>query len=132
MALTSAKFVFIRKEAKKPLEPPYTGPYEVLERSDKYFKLQIGSRQDKVSIDRLKVALVDQDNPVQVAQPPKRGRPSTKNNSTNLDVQNHSSSKQTLEHGNQMVQNPQPSRPTYAEITTRSGRATKAPDKYTC
>ena len=133
VALTSAKFVFIRKEAKKPLEPPYTGPYEVLERSEKYFKLQIGSRQDKVSIDRLKVALVDQNNPVQVAQPPKRGRPPTKNNSSNQKgVQSHSSSKQTLDHADQMVQNPQPDRPTYAEITTRSGRATKAPDKYTC
>ena len=136
-ALISAKFVFVRKETKKPLEPPYMGPYEVLERSDKYFTLQVGSRQDRVSIDRLKVALVDKDQPVQVAQPPKRGRPPTKNLSHS--AQGFSESKdskrlktqQQSSDGPQIVQSPFSTRPTYAEITTRSGRATKAPDKYT-
>ena len=113
------------------------GPYEVLERSDKYFTLQVGSRQDRVSIDRLKVALVDKDQPVQVAQPPKRGRPPTKNLSHS--AQGFSESKdskrlktqQQSSDGPQIVQSPFSARPTYAEITTRSGRATKAPDKYT-
>ena len=110
------------------------GPYEVLKRSDKYFTLQVGSRQDRVSIDRLKVALVDKGHPVQVAQPPKRGRPPTKNDSTSLSVQgssgpqeNHGMQQKTLRPS---VQNFPTAKPTYAEITTRSGRATKAPYKY--
>ena len=102
------------------------GPYEVLKKSDKYFTLQIGSRQERVSIDRLKVALLDKDQPVQVAQPPKRGRPLTKNDSASIDIQSSSGPQD-----NQSNDNQPPTRPTYAEITTRSGRATKAPYKYT-
>ena len=77
-ALRSAKFVFLKREAKKPLETPYVGPYEVLAKHEKYYTLQMGNRQEKVSIDRLKAAIVDQKLPVQVAQPPKRGRPPVK------------------------------------------------------
>ena len=43
-SLALAKFVFIRKEAKRPLEPPYEGPYEVVNKEDKYYTLQVGSR----------------------------------------------------------------------------------------
>ena len=111
------------------------GPYEVLERSDKYFTLQVGSRQDRVSIDRLKVAIVDSDGPVQVAQPPKRGRPPTKNNNSSSGVPSSSGPQDAQQpspsHQCQMVPKSPAIRPTYAEITTRSGRATKAPYKYT-
>ncbi len=37
-----------------PLSLLYVGPYEVLERTDKYFRLAVGSREETVSIDRLK------------------------------------------------------------------------------
>ncbi len=37
-----------------PLLLLYVGPYEVLERTDKYFWLAVGSREETVSIDRLK------------------------------------------------------------------------------
>ena len=69
-ALVSAKFVFLRREARKPLETPYVGPYEVISKHEKYYTLQMGSRQEKVSVDRLKAAVVDQQLPVPVAQPP--------------------------------------------------------------
>ena len=59
-ALRSTPFVFIREDASRPpLSPLYRGPYEVLDRSEKYFRIQIGDRQDTVSIDRLKPVLSD-------------------------------------------------------------------------
>ena len=109
-AMRSAKFVFLRREAKKPLETPYVGPYEVLAKHEKYYTLQMGNRQEKVSIDRLKAAIVDQQLPVQVAQPPKRGRPPVKplNNKHRQE---------------ELVQ----IQPSYAEVTSRSGRTVKPP-----
>ena len=49
-------------------------PY-LLHRSDKYLILKVGTREDNVLIDRLKAAYTEHDVPVQVAQPPRRGRP---------------------------------------------------------
>ena len=41
---------------RKSLEAPYTGPYEVVERSNKYFILKLPQGNSSVSIDRLKPA----------------------------------------------------------------------------
>jgi len=75
--LLNAKYVFIRTDARRtPLQTPFTGPYAVIERNDKFFTIQMGNKQDTVSIDRLKEAHVEDDGlPVPVAQPPRRGRP---------------------------------------------------------
>ena len=74
--LSDTKFVFIRRDCHKvPLTPKYDGPYKVIERGPKFFKVQLGNRTDNVSIDRLKAAATDNDSDVQVAVPPKRGRP---------------------------------------------------------
>ena len=108
--LAKAKYVFVRREPRRSLQTPYEGPYEVLERRDKYFTLQIGTRQDNVTIDRLKVALVDNDLPVTVAQPPRRGRPPRPGTP-------------------EPTPEPLPTQPTYAEIT-RSGRQVKMPNRY--
>ena len=71
--------MFVRRDDRqKPLQRPYTGPYKVLDKSDKTFLLDIGGRQEHVSIDRLKPAHVDDSEPVQVANPPRRGRPPSK------------------------------------------------------
>ena len=40
-------------------EYKYSGPYRVISRNEKYFTIQIGSRKDNVSIDRLKPAFLD-------------------------------------------------------------------------
>ena len=37
-----------------PLQSLYLGSYLVLQKDDKYFTLQLGAQEDKVSIDRLK------------------------------------------------------------------------------
>ena len=71
-----AKFVFIRQDAQKnPFQRPYEGPFKVIKTGEKYFKIQKGNRQESVSIDRLKPAYQDLDLPIEVAQPPLRGRP---------------------------------------------------------
>lgn len=55
--LFTAKQVYVRVDrVKEPLECPYEGPYEVLERKKKNFKLRLTQKDDWVSIDRLQPA----------------------------------------------------------------------------
>ena len=44
---------------KKPLQPPYTGPFKVLKRDKKHFTLQLQDHTDTVSLDRDKPAHID-------------------------------------------------------------------------
>jgi len=72
--LLLARHVLIRRDGHSPpLAAAYDGPFLVLERSLRFFKLQIGDRQERVSTLRLKPCFSPPD--VQVAQPPRRGRP---------------------------------------------------------
>ena len=60
--LFTSSHVFIRQDAvRKPLEPPYRGPFPVLNRTDKFFSIDIDGRHDNVSIDRLKPAYLESD-----------------------------------------------------------------------
>jgi hypothetical protein len=53
--MLQASHVYVRcGGALPPLAPLYVGPYEVLERADKHFRLAVGGREETVSIDRLK------------------------------------------------------------------------------
>ena len=71
--LLEAELVFVRRGAMAPpLAPQYEGPYKVVDRGQKVFKLQVGDRVDTVSVDRLKPYLGAS---VQPQQPPRRGRP---------------------------------------------------------
>ena len=73
-ALLKAKYVFVHEDAViSSLAPRYRGPYLVINRQSKYFHLQIGSKQDVVSIDHLKPVFSDA--PVTPVIPPPRGRP---------------------------------------------------------
>jgi hypothetical protein len=75
-SLTAADYVFIRRGGhKNPLQPPYDGPFKVLSKSDKFFVVRVGLKDESVSVDRLKVAYLDRSEEVIVAQPPRRGRP---------------------------------------------------------
>ncbi|GFN79016.1 pro-pol polyprotein, partial [Plakobranchus ocellatus] len=59
--LHSSKFVYVRKDSHKhPLQRPYDGPYLVLDKSDKFFTVDIKGRPETISIDRLKAAFVTQ------------------------------------------------------------------------
>ena len=73
-ALEGASHVYVQRGGVgPPLADNYAGPYLVLEKGPKVFKLQVGTREDVVSRDRLKphVGLA----PPAVADPPRRGRP---------------------------------------------------------
>ena len=55
--LKSCSHVWVRIDATRlSLQPFYKGPYLVIERNEKYFKLLIDNQIDSVSIDRLKAA----------------------------------------------------------------------------
>ena len=57
--LSTARHVFIRNDGqKRPLEQPYSGPYRVVRRSDKWFTVSVSGRDKTVSVDRLKPAFV--------------------------------------------------------------------------
>ena len=52
--------VFVRVDSvRKPLQQPYKGPYKVLKRKDRFFTLDVNGKRDQISIDRLKVAYVE-------------------------------------------------------------------------
>jgi hypothetical protein len=57
--LASIPCIFLRNDTVKgPLQPPYDGPYKVIEHGDKNFKISINNKNTKVSIDRLKPAFI--------------------------------------------------------------------------
>ena len=59
-ALWNSPYVFIRHDrVRKPLQPPYDGPFKVLDRAPKYFTINVKGRRDTVTIDRLKPAHLD-------------------------------------------------------------------------
>lgn len=59
--LQNCSHVWIRCDAvKKPLQPKFNGPYLVIERKAKYYKLRINNKEDTVSIDRLKPAFFEE------------------------------------------------------------------------
>lgn len=57
--LATCKYVFLRHDAiRRPLQPPYDGPYKVVRRNTKTFVINIQGKDETVSIDRLKPAFV--------------------------------------------------------------------------
>jgi len=72
--LQGVEFAYVHREpAAGPLEPAFRGPYRILDLRAKVVLLQIGDRQDWVSVDRVKPHRGS--SPVVPAQPPRRGRP---------------------------------------------------------
>jgi len=58
--LHTCPFVFMRNDAvKRPLQPPYDGPFKVLQRTDKHYTVDINGKEKVVSLDRLKSAYMD-------------------------------------------------------------------------
>ena len=68
--------LFMRHDTyRSPLQRPYDSPFEVIAPGDNTFCIRIGSREDLITIDRLKPACVDPNDPVPVEWPPCRVRP---------------------------------------------------------
>ena len=76
-SLQDATHVFIRRDRHRgPLEAPYDGPYQVVERRDKTFIVNIPGRgHDTVTVDRIKPAVIDNENPPEPPRARPRGRP---------------------------------------------------------
>ena len=56
-------YVWIRNDATHPpLTYKYNGPYKVIDRKEKYFKILIKNKEDTVSIDRLKPVYMENEN----------------------------------------------------------------------
>ena len=74
--LKQAKFVFIRRDSHHtPFQPPYKGPFRVIQPGSKTFQIDRGGKTETVSVDRLKPAHIDLEHPAPVAEPRPRGRP---------------------------------------------------------
>lgn len=57
--LASSSHIFLRDDTvRAALQPPYKGPYEVLERGEKTFKILVKGKVVTVSVDRLKPAYI--------------------------------------------------------------------------
>ncbi|XP_041983391.1 uncharacterized protein LOC121736335 [Aricia agestis] len=81
--LYTCSHVFVRNDTvRAPLTPPYDGPYEVLKRNEKYFKIQLPLRTTVVSLDRLKPAYLlnqeacESENTSSTPSPPQPSQPS--------------------------------------------------------
>ena len=58
--LAHCTHVFVRHDAThKPLQPPYNGPYKVMQRDDKNFTIEVNGQKKVVSLERLKPAHVE-------------------------------------------------------------------------
>ena len=67
---SACPFVFVRVgSVRKPLQPPYDGPFKVLKRKPKYYDIDHNGNEDSVSIDRLKPAYIDLTDSISLANP---------------------------------------------------------------
>lgn len=58
--LNTCPLVFIRHDAvRKPLQPPYDGPFHVLKRHNEHYTLDILGKEKVISLDHLKPAYLD-------------------------------------------------------------------------
>ncbi|VDP85662.1 unnamed protein product [Schistosoma mattheei] len=61
--------VFVRRDSnQRPFESAYEGPFKVLQRYSKYYKVDKNGTNDSISIDRLKAAYLE-GNPIHVDFP---------------------------------------------------------------
>ena len=127
-----AEYVFVRRDAAHgPLQTPYTGPYKVLERKEKFFIIQCGEPQESVSVDRLKAARAERDGAIEAARPPRRGRPpkAREDGTTGEKVETSGTLPTGKEDGpDETRQATQPQSQTYAQVTRR-GRVSRPPER---
>ena len=63
--LSHSGYVYVRRDShRSPLQRPYSGPYRIVETSDKYFTLEVDGKSTNVSIDRLKPAYISRSPPL--------------------------------------------------------------------
>lgn len=58
--LMNSSHVFVRNDTvRSSLQQPFDGPYEVLKKNDKFFKININGKNKNISIDRIKAAFIE-------------------------------------------------------------------------
>ena len=114
--LLSSTHVFVRCDAvKHPLQPPYSGPFKVISRAEKFYTIDRCGKADSVCIDRLKPAYTEDDVPASHpthtnVQPPIPVCPDVVSNSPDL---------------------PSPiTAPPEPPVTTRRGRRVRLPIRF--
>jgi hypothetical protein len=69
--LSDCSHVYVRRDmVTRPLQPPYEGPFPVLERIDKQIVINRDGKRDVISIDRVKPAHLDPAAPLPPCAPP--------------------------------------------------------------
>ncbi|KAH0821243.1 hypothetical protein GEV33_001548 [Tenebrio molitor] len=85
--LETCSHVFLRHDAvKPPLQPAYDGPYKVLRRDHRTFRLLLNGRPTSVSTDRLKPAYVANEDPPQPTITPPNTATNTATNTTDTNT----------------------------------------------
>ena len=118
--LTTCRLVFVRRDGhRKPLTPRYDGPYEVINRGAKYFKVRLGKITDNISVDHLKPAHIEEG--TAPGQPKQQGRPPGPNPTSRRPspMSDGTGSSTTGEQGT-----------TGTTTTTISGRTSRRPTRY--
>ena len=121
--LRQTSHVFLRHDAvRKPLQPPYDGPFKVLRRSEKTFKILTPRGEQEVSIDRLKPAFLfkwdsDTDGEDEIS------KPDTKPNSDH-----QQNNRPLITPQDPSPPNPAPTQPILRR--TRYGRAVRPPVRF--
>ncbi|KAK3748130.1 hypothetical protein RRG08_030563 [Elysia crispata] len=119
-SLLAAKNVYVRRDGTKGPLRPYSGPYAVLTPGDKTFLIDIGSRAERISVDRIKPAFFDPFQPVMLAKPP-RGRPPAKQSHPS---RSHPSDSSTASKHQQAMSRPA------VQTSSRTGRTIRPPVRY--
>ena len=53
---------------KTPLQSPYEGPFKVIEKNEKHFKIIKGNNEDLISIDRCKPAYLESESAINLVE----------------------------------------------------------------
>jgi len=118
--LSTCTHVFLRQDGvRRSLQPPYSGPHQVISRSEKTFTIVVRDKHTTVSTDRVKPAYFIQDNLPDVNHPSLQtsAPPSTSNTSSHIPSDRNPPSASP----NPSLQKPK---------TTRSGRTVHFPVRF--
>lgn len=129
--LQTCSHVFIRTDAlRSALQPPYEGPYSVVDRNNKYFTVLVKGVESKISINRLKPCFVESDNEVfhtqsSSAQVPSTVLPATSSepNPKPTAIITNKPTKKSVSFVPEILNLP--------EKTSRTGRKIKRPTRFT-
>lgn len=126
--LKKCSHVFVRRDmAKKSLQPPYDGPYQVIKRDDKIFTVQLPSGVSNISIDRIKPAyLLNSSDDQNYEPPPKNTKPQNISNGW-LEPEKANGQPSNIKKGILINKNANENAITR---TTHSGRVVKRPVRF--